>query len=386
MEENFSIKPKKEEKKIFRCDICNSENDFLLCEGCFKLYNSAFEENINNLLNTEKTMVKKINNLLLFNTKKSDKLNTKIFIDKYKEILEVRISQEEFLIDKYRNESEKYKELLSKQKEKNEYLIKILENCESKNNENNDTMYNSSINMSNLILQNDNKDSISNLKNQIFELSTKIKNFKKKYIFNLFEELFINKKTIIKISDFFEDKQYQENDMNYSIISTTDTKSNNNNNHNNNNDQKETVTRKEIKIEILKKNDIFFKRFNSFFKTMLNFLVQAYNKFKLKMPFKINHSKIIDKNDKEFNCEITKSQLKDQTGTIKLIKGYNLLNINYIYLLQNIFGDTFISNWFDLSLFLNGKDENLGSLGKILEESKVDNNEKEIDGFIVIDD
>ena len=67
-------------------------------------------------------------------------------------------------------------------------------------------------------------------------------------------------------------------------------------------------------------------------------------------------------------------------------KGYHLLNINYVYLMQNIFGDSItLDNWFDISLFLEGKDDNIGSMEKILEESKIVQKEDEFMDFLVID-
>lgn len=119
---------------------------------------------------------------------------------------------------------------------------------------------------------------------------------------------------------------------------------------------------------------------------MVSFLEKTYKKFRLEMPFKINNNKIEYKKGIEYTCEIDKSQLKDSMVINKANKGYHLLNINYMYLLQSIFGDSIkLNNWFDISLFLEGKENDLGSVEKILKESKIDKKEEEYIGFVVID-
>ena len=131
MEENFKINVREEEetnqnKNIYRCNICNSEEEFLLCDDCFKNYISKFEDNINNFLNTEKSIIKKIDLILTFNNEKSKKLNHKIYLDKYKQILESRKQQEEIKIKKYKEEASKYETLIINQKDKNNGLAHIL--------------------------------------------------------------------------------------------------------------------------------------------------------------------------------------------------------------------------------------------------------------------
>ena len=220
-----------------------------------------------------------------------------------KQSLENCIKKEETLINKYRLELEEYEKLLIDQKEKIDglsYILNDYENIDKDNNDNNekkdnnkdinDSIYNSDNNMdmSNAIVQSDNN-IISNIKNEIFEINSKIQSFKKNYIYNLFEEIFINKKDIIKISDFFYD---QENNINLSFINISNKNEYDNSESDNMINQNDNLIGKAININILKKNDLFFQRFNSFFKSMIIFLEKAYKKFKLTMPFKISHFKI----------------------------------------------------------------------------------------------
>ena len=373
------------DKNKYRCDICNNPNDYLLCEQCFRNYNSGFQENLNNFISTRKTLSKKIDDLLSFNIGKSEKLNKKIMLDKCKEVLESRIKQEEEKIKKYKEENNKYEISIINIKDNISGLKNILKDFEIDLDENKTDINNSSINLSNFIIEcNNNNNQISNIKNEIFNINNKIRDFKKKYIINLFDELFIKKKAVIKISEFFTIKQYQGNKMNFSIIKTSNNYSYNENIDNEN----DTLIRKEI-ISKLNDNAILLKRFSSFFKTMIIFLEKAYKKFKIKMPFKINHFKIEYKNGFEYNFEINKTKLNDQSALNSVIKGYHLLNINYYYLMQNIFGDSIkFNDWFDISKFFEflDKDYDMGSIHQILEEAKNDKNQEEFLGFVVIDE
>ena len=388
MEENLKINAREEEEanrdlNIYRCNICNnSEEEFLLCDDCFKNYISKFEDNINNFLNTEKSIIKKIDLILTFNNEKSKKLNLKIYLDKYKQILESRIQQEEIKIKKYKEEASKYENLVINQKDKNnglEHFLKDFDFGGNINNKDKNISFNNSLNNSN-----DNNDvyrsEISKTKNEIFDINSKIKTYKKKYIYDLFQDLFIKKKTIIKISDFFNDEQQQNNNLNFSIILIP--------NKNNNTDMNQDDSSSDIiKLNLLRENDVLLKRLNSFFKTMVCFLEKAFNKFKIKMPFKINHFKVEYKNGFEYNIEINKNQLNNQSEISHVVKGYHLLSINYIYLMQNIFGDSIkLNDWFDFSFFLSEQNDDIGSIKTIIEDAKNEEKEKEYNGFIVIDD
>lgn len=371
----------------YRCDICNNQNDYLLCIECFKKYNSCFKENLNNFINTRNSLSKKIDVLLSFHINKSEKLNKKIIKEKSKEVLESGIKQEEAKIKRYKEETNKYETLIINIKDNISGLSNFLKEFEndSNNEQNKSDINNSSINLSNFILE-CNNNQISILKSEILQINNKIKEFKKNYIINLFDELFFKKKTIIKISEFFMDKHNFENKMSFSIIKTSNNTSyNENENVDNEND---TLISKELKISLLNDNDILLKRFSLFFKSFISFLEKAYKKFKIKMPFKLNHFKIEYKNGFEYNCEINKTKLTDQSAINTIVKGYHLLNINYNYLMQNIFGDSIkLNDWFDISKFFEflKKDYDIGSIKNILEDAKNDDNKKEYLGFVVID-
>ena len=381
--EEFSIL-KENNMNICRCDICNSPEELLLCNKCFDSYNKEFEVNLNKFTTTRNFLSEKIKKILSFNTAKSERLNKAIIINKYKQTLESLINQEKSKLDKCQKESKEYEDLLIKQKETNSRLKSILndlEKGESIYEPQNDTIFESEINLTKFIVdnKNSNNDNISNLKRQIFEMNNEIRKVKKEYIYDLFEKLFIKKKSIIKISDFFKNAQYQENNMNFSII-----KINNSLNSDNKDFENDISINKEINIDLLKENDIYLKRFSSFIKSMFSFLEKCYKKFQLKMPFKTNKYKIVYKNEFEYNCDINESKIKDLSPINSIIKGLHLLNINYIYLMQYIFGDTIkLNDWFDISLFLTSQSDDVGSLEKILEDAKNGEVEEVFEGFLV---
>lgn len=381
--EEFSIL-KENNMNIYRCDICNSPEELLLCNNCFDSYNKKFEDNLKGFTTTRDELSKQITILLSYNLAKSKRLNKAIIMNKYKQTLESLINQEKSKLDKCQKESKEYDDLLIKQKEINSRLKSILndlEKGESIDEPQNDSIFESEINLTKFIVdnKNSNNDNISNLKKQIFEMNNKIRKVKKEYIYDLFEKLFIKKKSIIKISDFFKNTQYQENNMNFSII-----KINNSSNSDNKDFENDISINKEINIDLLKENDIYLKRFSSFIKSMFSFLEKCYKKFQLKMPFKTNNYKIAYKNEFEYNCDINESKIKDLSQINSIIKGLHLLNINYIYLMQYIFGDTIkLNEWFDISFFLISQADDVGSLEKILEDAKNGDVEEVFEGFLV---
>ena len=356
------------------CNICNSKDKYFICGKCFKKYNSTYLDKKNNLEKSEKSLSEKIAFLLSTNNNKSKTLNKKILSDKYKQILLEKIKQEENQIKEYEEESKKYEKIIIEQKDKNQKLNLMLNKENQANNQPKleSGIFESAINLNGSNIDfNANNDNIDNIKNEINEINTKIMNYKQKYIFDLFEASFIKNKTILKIKEFFNieiqtETKKEINNMGFSTI-----------------DLKDETKSKEINLEILKKKEnniyIYLERFNSFFKSMVNtFLGEAYKKFKLEIPFKMDYPKIMNDNGtniNEYKMELEYNKLDDNIVVDKAIKGFHLLHINYEYLINYIFGDSKKLNYlFDLSIFLVGKDENLGSTENIKEEYKFDDN------------
>jgi hypothetical protein len=360
------------------CNICNSNDRYFLCDICFKKYNSTYEQKKNDLEYSEKLISKKIKDLLLFNNDKSIKLNKKLFYDKYKQVLLERTKQEENNIKKYEDEYKNYEKLIIEQKDKNSRLKAMLDtdNKEQKKEEN---IFDSTNNLMNSdIIVNENDD-IDKIKNDIFEINYKITNYKTKYIYHLFDESFIQNKTLIKITDFFnvlpkKEENTNINRLNFSILNTQD-----------------NIITNELNIEALKKTedkvyDIYLKRFNTFFISLVSFLEKAYKKFKLEMPYKISYPKIFNTNGFDYKFELKKEELDEEIAVNNAVKGYHLLNINYEYLINYIFGDSKkLKYLFDMSFFLTDKNENLGSLENIKEESKINQKPDGLFGFELLD-
>ena len=360
------------------CNICNSNDRYFLCDICFKKYNSTYEQKKNDLEYSEKLISKKIKDLLLFNNDKSIKLNKKLFYDKYKQVLLERTKQEENNIKKYEDEYKNYEKLIIEQKDKNSRLKAMLDtdNKEQKKEEN---IFDSTNNLMNSdIIVNENDD-IDKIKNDIFEINYKITNYKTKFIYHLFDESFIQNKTLIKITDFFnvlpkKEENTNINRLNFSILNTQD-----------------NIITNELNIEALKKTedkvyDIYIKRFNTFFISLVSFLEKAYKKFKLEMPYKISYPKIFNTNGFDYKFELKKEELDEEIAVNNAVKGYHLLNINYEYLINYIFGDSKkLKYLFDMSFFLTDKNENLGSLENIKEESKINQKPDGLFGFELLD-
>ena len=360
------------------CNICNSNDRYFLCDICFKKYNSTYEQKKNDLEYSEKLISKKIKDLLLFNNDKSIKLNKKLFYDKYKQVLLERTKQEENNIKKYEDEYKNYEKLIIEQKDKNSRLKAMLDtdNKEQKKEEN---IFDSTNNLMNSDIIFNENDDIDKIKNYIFEINYKITNYKTKYIYHLFDESFIQNKTLIKITDFFnvlpkKEENTNINRLNFSILNTQD-----------------NIITNELNIEALKKTedkvyDIYLKRFNTFFISLVSFLEKAYKKFKLEMPYKISYPKIFNTNGFDYKFELKKEELDEEIAVNNAVKGYHLLNINYEYLINYIFGDSKkLKYLFDMSFFLTDKNENLGSLENIKEESKINQKPDGLFGFELLD-
>ena len=357
------------------CNICNCPDKYFLCNSCFKEYNNIYNDKKTNFIKSEKAISGKIEQLLKFNEGKSKKLNKKILCEKDKQLLLDRIKQEEELIQRCEEEILKYDKLNIDLIGNNNRLKSKLEEDNTKES----NLFESAVNLNNsntIINENENND-INDIKNEIEEINSKIINVKKNYIYDLFNKSFIQKKTIIKITDFFniiseEPEKKETNNQNFSVLAIQDKLS------------------KEIKIEVLRdnseKSDIYLKRFNSFFNSMVSFLEEAYKRFKLKLPYKINYPKI-KYNDLEFKINLEKKELNDNNIVNKAVDGYHLLNINYEYLINYIFGDSVKLKYiFDLSFFTENKTEDLGSLKNIEEEeSKINQETKECNGFVLVD-
>ena len=374
MEENQN---KQINQNKYICNICNCPDKYFLCSFCFNKYNDNYKHKKKNFEESEKSMAGKIEYLLKCNQAKSKTLNKKIHLDKYKQILLERIKQEEDLIKNYEEEFQNYEKLIIEQKDKNNRINHKLEEVNTKES----NLFDSAANLGesdNIINENKNED-IDEIKdeiNKINKINEKIINYKIKYIYDLFEESFIKNKTIIKITDFFniiseEPENKEENNQNFSVLELQDTLS------------------KEIKIEVFKENsensDIYLKRFNSFFVSMVSFLEKAYKRFKLQMPYQINFPKIKNK-EVEYKISLKKNELNENNIINNAVDGYHLLNINYEYLINFIFGDSVrLKYMFDLSFFTKNKNENLGSLKNIEEESKINEKSEEFQGFVVLD-
>ena len=107
-----------------------------------------------------------------------------------------------------------YEALKIEQKDKNSRLnLKLIRENKEKDES---SLFDSSVNLMNSVISfNENKnEDIKSIKSEISQISNKIKESKKKYISNLFKELFIKNESIIKIDDFFNISTKKEDTKN----------------------------------------------------------------------------------------------------------------------------------------------------------------------------
>ena len=163
------------------CNICNSYDKYFLCDYCFKKYNSVYKQKKENLEDSEKILSNKIECLLSYNKEKSKKLNKKIYFDKYKNILLERIKQEENKIQELEEESKKYEKLIIGQKDKISRLNSMF-NVDIKPQ---NSLFDSYTNLtnSNIIVNESEINDIDEIKNEIFEINSKINKLQKEIYF-----------------------------------------------------------------------------------------------------------------------------------------------------------------------------------------------------------
>ena len=181
--------------EMIKCDLCKNEKENLLCNTCLKEYISMY----NNIIETkgkEGIIISEISNILNAHEKLSQKLNKKIIEEKQIETLDKLITEEEEKKNQLEKELNDLNESIKSKKENIKKLNLILES-----------------------LEDDKKISIKNYSEELSKIKNKILDYKKNYTKKKFDELFIEKKALINIFDFFDKKKEEEvSDLSFSII------------------------------------------------------------------------------------------------------------------------------------------------------------------------
>ena len=303
------------EEKI--CFVCNEKDNICICGKCTKDYTKNMNEYLIKLKTNSENLEESLEKLII--------KNQKIF--------------------KMFNELNKLKTQNENLKNKYEFLIK--ENEQKK-------------------IENKN-----NLRKKI-----KKNDFKKlqiEYLKKSFKEMFIDKKNLIKISEFYiqQNEDIEEFDITKSLtLNIVNLKIKKN--------EEEIIINKNIEFSIFKNKKVY-QKFKNFFYQIIDFLLDFQQKFNNEFSYKYELFKhFIKENDVNYNLELDLNEINNLSEKQK--NNFNhflyLLNIDYNEIIIEFFGNEIIkqNDFFNLSPFINIQDLNKFSI------------QNEIDDFEIIDD
>ncbi len=303
------------EEKI--CFVCNEKDNICICGKCTKDYTKNMNEYLIKLKTNSENLEESLEKLII--------KNQKIF--------------------KMFNELNKLKTQNENLKNKYEFLIK--ENEQKK-------------------IENKN-----NLRKKI-----KKNDFKKlqiEYLKKSFKEMFIDKKNLIKISEFYiqQNEDIEEFDITKSLtLNIVNLKIKKN--------EEEIIINKNIEFSIFKNKKVY-QKFKNFFYQIIDFLLDFQQKFNNEFSYKYELFKyFIKEKDVNYNLELNLNEINNLTEEQK--NNFNhflyLLNTDYNEIIIEFFGNEIIkqNDFFNLSPFINIQDLNKFSI------------QNEIDDFEIIDD
>ena len=303
------------EEKI--CFVCNEKDNICICGKCTKDYTKNMNEYLIKLKTNSENLEESLEKLII--------KNQKIF--------------------KMFNELNKLKTQNENLKNKYEFLIK--ENEQKK-------------------IENKN-----NLRKKI-----KKNDFKKlqiEYLKKSFKEMFIDKKNLIKISEFYiqQNEDIEEFDITKSLtLNIVNLKIKKN--------EEEIIINKNIEFSIFKNKKVY-QKFKNFFYQIIDFLLDFQQKFNNEFSYKYELFKyFIKEKDVNYNLELNLNEINNLTEEQK--NNFNhflyLLNTDYNEIIKEFFGNEIIkqNDFFNLSPFINIQDLNKFSI------------QNEIDDFEIIDD
>lgn len=303
------------EEKI--CFVCNEKDNICICGKCTKDYTKNMNEYLIKLKTNSENLEESLEKLII--------KNQKIF--------------------KMFNELNKLKTQNENLKNKYEFLIK--ENEQKK-------------------IENKN-----NLRKKI-----KKNDFKKlqiEYLKKSFKEMFIDKKNLIKISEFYiqQNEDIEEFDITKSLtLNIVNLKIKKN--------EEEIIINKNIEFSIFKNKKVY-QKFKNFFYQIIDFLLDFQQKFNNEFSYKYELFKyFIKEKDINYNLELNLNEINNLSEEKK--NNFNhflyLLNTDYNEIIKEFFGNEIIkqNDFFNLSPFINIQDLNKFSI------------QNEIDDFEIIDD
>ena len=303
------------EEKI--CFVCNEKDNICICGKCTKEYTKNMNEYLIKLKTNSENLEESLEKLII--------KNQKIF--------------------KMFNELNKLKTQNENLRNKYEFLIK--ENEQKK-------------------IENKN-----NLRKKI-----KKNDFKKlqiEYLKKSFKEMFIDKKNLIKISEFYiqQNEDIEEFDITKSLtLNIVNLKIKKN--------EEEIIINKNIEFSIFKNKKVY-QKFKKFFYQIIDFLLDFQQNYNNEFSYKYELFKhFIKENDVKYDLELDLYNLKNLSEEQK--NKFNhflyLLNIDYNEIIKEFFGNEIIkqNDFFNLSPFINTQELNKYSI------------KNDIDDYVILDD
>lgn len=303
------------EEKI--CFVCNEKDNICICGKCTKDYTKNMNEYLIKLKTNSENLEESLEKLII--------KNQKIF--------------------KMFNELNKLKTQNENLRNKYEFLIK--ENEQKK-------------------IENKNNLRKKIKKNDFKKLQTE-------YLKKSFKEMFIDKKNLIKISEFYiqQNEDIEEFDITKSLtLNIVNLKIKKN--------EEEIIINKNIEFSIFKNKKVY-QKFKNFFYQIIDFLLDFQQKFNNEFSYKYELFKyFIKEKDVNYNLELNLNEINNLSEEKK--NNFNhflyLLNTDYNEIIIEFFGNEIIkqNDFFNLSPFINIQDLNKFSI------------QNEIDDFEIIDD
>ena len=337
--------------KSIGCEFCSKHDKYLMCKNCFKNLKNLNKSYKLDLKKSSDKLEESIEKLLQINYEKGEKLNNVMKSMNDNETLINNINKQKNKNNELENKIKELEQLINNKKkllsEEKDKIYEIVNKIDKGKYKKNTNILIGSLNISNDELL---KSIINSNEFTIFEeLSKNIIQDKKKFLKDFFDLLIIKTNSLIKIKDFFTNNENKLSVMN--IINIYD-----NGKYSIDKDKDLFVNCPIVlKSDILEDNQINCLKFNKFFSIFQKFVLLSSIRLGINLTYKMNYPYIISKDGNKYQYLIypQKSWITNKMNINNIIKGLTLLNSNYNLILQNVFGESIKTLWFNFSPLIN---------------------------------
>ena len=337
--------------KSIGCEFCSKHDKYLMCKNCFKNLKNLNKSYKLDLKKSSDKLEESIEKLLQINYEKGEKLNNVMKSMNDNETLINNINKQKNKNNDLENKIKELEQLINNKKkllsEEKDKIYEIVNKIDKGKYKKNTNILIGSLNISNDELL---KSIINSNEFTIFEeLSKNIIQDKKKFLKEFFDLLIIKTNSLIKIKDFFTNNENKLSVMN--IINIYD-----NGKYSIDKDKDLFVNCPIVlKSDILEDNQINCLKFNKFFSIFQKFVLLSSIRLGINLTYKMNYPYIISKDGNKYQYLIypQKSWITNKININNIIKGLTLLNSNYNLILQNVFGESIKTLWFNFSPLIN---------------------------------